>query len=467
MAECSWTKPLARAALLIAWIALGVSTAVFPQSSSSSLTGKLTDLYSKPLEGASLTLRNQATGVESSTTTTKGGVYRFKGIEPGDYTLEALSPRLGHGSVSGIEVMAGHEERVQIAVQLTLEPRAEGPVSALARVLKPTPLTGNEAATGAASPPLIGSVLKIASHEIQETRAPASVVALETEPLNSLYLRALSTANPARQKALVTAGSDSKEPANPLPMATMSKLETRPDAALPALALVPLAEAAVAVAAIRTSGAASTGLVGSYIAKVAIQSARAAMRVSVRSPKSAIQAAESISDGVALATALPAIQLEALPVSGRNWQNFLPEASTEASGSESENSSPVRDGQGSSALTVDGANTRVAFGGTSAGRMKGQAASLIGPGASEAAIREVQMGSGSAEAGAEHGAAGRLNIETERGTRALHGQAFLFDRGNLLGAQNPFTQWVSKLRQPHSQPFPFLRPSPIRRRIRK
>jgi hypothetical protein len=84
MAECSWTKPLARAALLIAWIALGVSTAVLPQSSSSSLTGKLTDLYSKPLEGASLTLRNQATGAESSTTTAKGGVYRFTGIEPGD-----------------------------------------------------------------------------------------------------------------------------------------------------------------------------------------------------------------------------------------------------------------------------------------------------------------------------------------------------------------------------------------------
>ena len=89
MADCSWTKPLARAALLIAWMALGVSTAVFPQSSSSSnsLSGKLTDLYSKPLEDASLTLRNDATGAESSTTTTKGGVYRFKGIEPGDYTL--------------------------------------------------------------------------------------------------------------------------------------------------------------------------------------------------------------------------------------------------------------------------------------------------------------------------------------------------------------------------------------------
>src|ERR1700729_2573474 len=98
MAKCCWTKTLARAALLIAV----ANTVVLAQSSSGSLAGKLTDLYSKPIEGASLTLRNQATGAELRATTAKGGVYRFQGIEPGDYTLEALSPRLGRGSVSGI-----------------------------------------------------------------------------------------------------------------------------------------------------------------------------------------------------------------------------------------------------------------------------------------------------------------------------------------------------------------------------
>jgi hypothetical protein len=75
-----------------------------------------------------------------------------------------------------------------------------------------------------------------------------------------------------------------------------------------------------------TSGVASTRFVGACVAKVAVQTVRAAIRVAIRSSKSAIQAAESISDGVALATALPAGQLEVLPVSGRNWQNFLPEA---------------------------------------------------------------------------------------------------------------------------------------------
>jgi hypothetical protein len=143
-----------------------------------------------------------------------------------------------------------------------------------------------------------------------------------------------------------------------------------------------------------------------------------------------------------LATALPAAQLGALPLSGRNWQNFLPDASTAASDSDTGSASQTRDGSGSSSMTVEGANTRLAFGGTSAGRMKGMASSLVGPAGSEAAIREIQMGSGSVEAGGDRGAGAGLNVETERGTDAIHGQGFLFDRGNLLGAQNPFTQWV-------------------------
>ena len=131
-------------------------------------------------------------------------------------------------------------------------------------------------------------------------------------------------------------------------------------------------------------------------------------------------------------------------MAGRNWQNFLPDASTGDADSETGRTSEVRDGSGSSATTVEGANTRLAFGGTSAGRMKGLPASLIGPGGSEAAIREVQMGSGIVEAGGDRSPGGRLNVETERGTGAMHGQGFLFDRGNLLGAQNPFTQWVQQ-----------------------
>jgi hypothetical protein len=37
-----------------------------------------------------------------------------------------------------------------------------------------------------------------------------------------------------------------------------------------------------------------------------------------------------------------------------------------------------------------------------------------------------------------------MGLETVRGTDRLHGQAFLFDRQNAWGAENPFTQWVKQ-----------------------
>ena len=62
-----------------------------------SLTGKLTDSYSTPLEGATVTVRNLATGRQARAVVGKNGVYKFTGLEPGSYTLEADSPQLGRG----------------------------------------------------------------------------------------------------------------------------------------------------------------------------------------------------------------------------------------------------------------------------------------------------------------------------------------------------------------------------------
>jgi hypothetical protein len=61
---------------------------------------------------------------------------------------------------------------------------------------------------------------------------------------------------------------------------------------------------------------------------------------------------------------------------------------------------------------------------------------------SEAAIRAVETVAGNVEASADRAAGGRMNVETQRGANELHGQAFLYDRQNIWGAQNPFTQGV-------------------------
>src|ERR1039457_4299624 len=107
-------KTLALTALLLI---VGAGALCFAQSSGNgSLTGKLTDSHSTPLGGAIVTLRNDATGVEVHTTTTKSGVYRFSGLGSGEYTLVVESHRLGRGRVDGIVVAAGHESRVQTAI---------------------------------------------------------------------------------------------------------------------------------------------------------------------------------------------------------------------------------------------------------------------------------------------------------------------------------------------------------------
>jgi hypothetical protein len=63
---------------------------------------------------------------------------------------------------------------------------------------------------------------------------------------------------------------------------------------------------------------------------------------------------------------------------------------------------------------------------------------------SEAAIRTVETEAGNVEAAVDRAAGGRMNTETQRGANELHGQGFVFDRQNFMGAQNPFTNWVKE-----------------------
>jgi hypothetical protein len=122
---------LMRIALLA--LALLGAAAALAQKISGSLTGKLTDWYSTPLDGATVTLRNNATGAVLRTITGKSGTYRFTRLDAGEYTLEADSLQLGRGQVEGIVVSAGHEARVQAAIQLAL-PRREPLETAFHRI---------------------------------------------------------------------------------------------------------------------------------------------------------------------------------------------------------------------------------------------------------------------------------------------------------------------------------------------
>jgi hypothetical protein len=117
-ARWGWKRPLAAAALILCAATVGFSQT--PESGS--LIGKLTDLHSVAVDGATVLVRNQSTGIEAHTTTLKGGTFRFSALDPGEYTLEAESPQLGRGRVEGIVVDAGHEARVQTAMEFAFGP---------------------------------------------------------------------------------------------------------------------------------------------------------------------------------------------------------------------------------------------------------------------------------------------------------------------------------------------------------
>ncbi len=107
-----------------------------PGDSTGVLAGRLTDWHSVPLEQAVVVVRNLSTGAVMRGITGKNGSYRFTGLGPGEYRLEADVPQLGKGAVEGILVSAGHATRVQAALVMELPVQA-APIDAEVRGLDP------------------------------------------------------------------------------------------------------------------------------------------------------------------------------------------------------------------------------------------------------------------------------------------------------------------------------------------
>jgi hypothetical protein len=140
--------------------------------------------------------------------------------------------------------------------------------------------------------------------------------------------------------------------------------------------------------------------------------------------------------------AMSADQLQALPIPGRNWPAFLAGSPAPAESDDGDGDASSRRPASAPTVSLDGVSTRLAF-----GEMEGRGGSsrrLIAPGMGEAAIHAVQVADAGSRAIVERGSGTRIDVETRRGENALHGQGFVFDRENVWGAQNPFTQWVKE-----------------------
>ncbi|MGA7244450.1 MAG: carboxypeptidase-like regulatory domain-containing protein, partial [Terracidiphilus sp.] len=436
-----WTKPLARAALLIISGA-GTLCCVHAQAppESGSLAGQLTDIHSSPIENTVVTLRNEATGIELRTTTAHGGRYHFSGLPEGDYTLTASSP-LGAGQVDGIFVAAGHEARIQTAMDFQMQRQ-----DAAAR---------DDSLAGTTE---VDHLLLLRLRALQTTQYPdvsptelianAGQIPLLAEPFVLLPLRGMkheSTVPPppsvsSSDHPLVGPAKSSSVAAHNPVVTDLQPGES--------LAVVVSSTTAAPLLNLETQ---ALGSATSAVNMAATQASLLAGRVRPKSQLATIATADSQRSSQSLDTA----QLQALPLPGRNWQSFLLDTPIAPSSASDEQRSPARTGM-MPEITVEGVSVPLAFGDTSAGRTRN---GLMGPGSEDSTIRELQIvevaGSGAAQS-----SLGRTNVETQRGTEHLHGQAFVFDRQNLWNAQNPFTQWVQETAPASSTAIPVFTPEP-------
>lgn len=402
-----------------------------------SIVGKLTDLGSAPLAGATIVVRNDATGAEAHTVTAKNGSYRLTGLSTGTYSLVAQSPELGRGRLEGIYVSGGgYEARVQAAIELLPIPVTHSVASDAVKQL-----AGNARQTAELVRHIPSAAMPVANPSATIDGALKGNVALPGG----------LAASPKRMETAYWVAALASEPLFLLPLSG--------HAVMRALA------AGGSASGKGSSSAPGSELAVSRVAISAVQASLQAIGPQSNPAETALQRVDPVTPVVA--TSVSSAELQSLPLAGRRWQDFVldtPTASTTSAGAQDV---ALRGAALAPTETrLDGAGASLAFGGS--GRESGLSGSgLNGAGPSgasgsdekgmgqvwasgrgspiaEAAIRQVQTEAGNAEAEGARTAGGLLTVETAHGLNGLHGQGFLFDRQNTWGAQNPFTQWVKE-----------------------
>ena len=484
--------------------ALACAFAAPNETASGGVTGKLTDLHSKPLGGITVTLRNALTGAEMRATTLKNGSYRFTGLAPGEYTLKAESAELGQGSVEGIEISAGFKAHVQAAVRL--EPVAAAVVASAAKPANPAPANpvqtnlveakpvlanpvqtnpapasaphASEAAdlpAPARHPPAMASrTVHEIPNEIPTEATPQPEVASAEEPVQAIPMPAQEPAEPETRPttpesvarptmALKPAATPASIiPASIIPAATPSESSVLVAKAEPPPLPLPRALPAIAAAAqpetLIVDSIEPATLENASETAAAVEKSRALfanLTASTAALRASALAAPPQLDTPPVSAAgalLTGEEIRSLPVAGRDWRQFTletPPAGNQTSGADG--SEFGEEARGAGAIVVDGANTRLAFGAKGTGR---SSESQMGPASNESAIHAVES------TNQDPSGNGRTYVETRSGGRNLQAEVSLFTRQSLLDAQNPFSQWVQQTAPGTAITVPVFTPIP-------
>ena len=103
-------RPLFRAfslGLTVSSLLLVFSATVFGQATTGSIRGTVTDPNGQSISGATVTAKNQGTGIESTSTTSESGLYGMSNLIPGLYTVTAESAGFSKKAVKDVSVNIG------------------------------------------------------------------------------------------------------------------------------------------------------------------------------------------------------------------------------------------------------------------------------------------------------------------------------------------------------------------------
>jgi len=107
----------------IAAVCLALSNIAFPQASSSSLRGTVTDPSGRALPGATVVIANPESKITRTATTGGLGDYQFLALPPGTYTLTVTATGFAHYEQTGVQLLVNTPAtaNVQLKVGTTTE----------------------------------------------------------------------------------------------------------------------------------------------------------------------------------------------------------------------------------------------------------------------------------------------------------------------------------------------------------
>jgi outer membrane receptor protein involved in Fe transport len=111
-----FSRALGATSVLLMLLAL-VST-LMAQTSRGTLTGIVSDTTGAVVNGATVTITQQGTGVRRQTTTNSVGIYRFDAVDLGIYQVSSTAPGFATEDKTGVEIQAAHTTNIDFQLKV-------------------------------------------------------------------------------------------------------------------------------------------------------------------------------------------------------------------------------------------------------------------------------------------------------------------------------------------------------------